>query len=104
MFYDYVCDECHAEREIKGSPKAKIPVRLHCIKCASNGKNNWMRRNWKGSAKIHIPDSFKATSETNADGPTNLSHLQNIMKHSHPSGREGPIYHQVPEMHIHKAE
>lgn len=106
MFYDYICDICNTEKEITASIKSKIPKYIPCPKCALDGKENQMHRNWQGgkTARIHIPEWFKATSEENADSPSSLPHLKNIMTHSHPSGREGPIYHQVPEMHVHKDE
>jgi DNA-directed RNA polymerase subunit RPC12/RpoP len=98
MFYQYVCEICSEEIETQQSPNDPIPKAVDCPSC--DGKKI-AKRNYRGSI-IHIPESFKATSWDNDDNnPTSVSHLSRRLQHSHPSGREGPIYHQVPEMHIH---
>lgn len=94
MWYNYICDECGSTREIKASIKAKKPARLHCVECATNGKNSWMHRDWQnGGPQIHVPEWFKATSEEqDGNNPSNMSHLKDRIQHSRPSGKEKVYY------------
>jgi len=62
------------------------PKTMDCKYC---GNTAWRLFN----SYIAIPDHFKATGETNKDGPTSLEHLTNQFKHSHPSGRDSKIFY-----------
>ena len=101
MFYEYTCEVCGEEIEKQYRITEAIPSKVNCPSC--EGKKT-ASRNWKGS-RIVIPESFRAVSWDNDDNnPASVGHISRRIIHSHPSGREGALYHQVPEMHIHGAK
>jgi putative FmdB family regulatory protein len=87
MLYEYVCDECNVDVLREMSMKDKIPASVVCPRCGKMASRVW------GNTTVKIPETFKATSESNEDNGANFDYIRNRMKHgTRPSGRSKIYY------------
>lgn len=86
MIYSYKCDSCGSETAIMQSINDPTPKSVKCKECGNKAHRDW------STAKIHIPEDFKAVSKDNEDNYANLDNLKSKFKKSRPSGRDKIYY------------
>lgn len=86
MIYAYKCTKCEQITEKEMGMMEEHPKTIKCSACGKTAYRFF-------GVSVHIPEHFKAMSETSGDNSTSLDNLKRRFAHSHPSGREGKIYY-----------